>query len=228
MLDKFIAQVKSQGLARSNRYVVTFTPPLTGLSPSVPETLSLFCDQVQLPGMNFSTAQNRTYGEFREVPYEKLFDNLNMSFYVDKNMYVKRVFDNWMEAIQNPETRAFNYYKNYTTGMDIEVRDLMDRTTYVVSLWECYPKTIGAIQMDYASKDVMKLSVTMQYKYWTSQLISQNDESEPQAEDRPATPDRFMSFEDSPNPIFSIQDNLPLPERQILDTGIVIQDEEDW
>lgn len=228
MLDKFIAEVKSQGLARSNRYVVKFTPPLAGLDSKVPQTLSLFCDQVQLPGMNFSTAQNRTYGEFREIPYEKLFDNLNMSFYVDKNMYVKRVFDNWMEAIQNPGTRTFNYYKNYTTGMDIEVHDLMDRITYVVSLWECYPKTIGAIQMDYASKDVMKMSVTMQYKYWTSQLISQNDNSEPQEEDRSASPDRFMDIEDNPSPTFNLLDNDSLPERQAIDTGISIQDEEDW
>jgi len=228
MLDKFIAEVKSQGLARSNRYVVKFTPPLTGLDSTVPQTLSLFCDQVQLPGMNFSTAQNRSFGEFREVPYEKLFDNLNMSFYVDKNMYVKRVFDNWMEAIQNPETRVFNYYKNYTTGMNIEVHDLMDRITYVVSLWECYPKTIGAVQMDYASKDIMKLSVTMQYKYWTSQLVSQNDNSEPQAEDNPAQPEMFMSIEDNPNPAFSIQDNDSLPERQAIYTGIALQDEEDW
>jgi hypothetical protein len=201
---------------------------LAGLDSTVPQTLSLFCDQVQLPGMNFSTAQNRSFGEFREVPYEKLFDNLNMSFYVDKNMYVKRVFDNWMEAIQNPETRVFNYYKNYTTGMDIEVHDLMDRITYVVSLWECYPKTIGAVQMDYASKDIMKLSVTMQYKYWTSQLVSQNDNSETQAEDNPAQPEMFMSIEDNPNPAFSIQDNDSLPERQAIDTGKALQDEEDW
>lgn len=228
MLDKFIAEVKSQGLARSNRYVVKFTPPLAGLDSTVPQTLSLFCDQVQLPGMNFSTAQNRSFGEFREVPYEKLFDNLNMSFYVDKNMYVKRVFDNWMEAIQNPATRTFNYYKNYTTGMDIEVQDIMDRTTYVVSLWECYPKTIGAIQMDYASKDVMKLSVTMQYKYWTSQLISQNDNSEPQAEDRPAAPDRFMSFNDNLTGGGLLSNNDVLPERESIFTGIALEDEEDW
>lgn len=228
MLDKFISEVKSQGLAKSNRYLVRFSPPLYGLDSNVPRTLSLFCDQVQLPGMNFSTAQNRVYGEFREVPYEKLFDNLNMSFYVDKNMYVKRVFDNWMEAIQNPETRSFNYYKNYTTGMDIEVHDMMDRITYVVSLFECYPKTIGPIQLDYSSKDVMKMTVTMQYKYWTSALHSQNDNSEPQVEDRPASVDRFMNFEDDINPIFGIQDNEVLPERQLVDTGIVIVDEEDW
>jgi len=74
----------------------------------------------------------------------------------------------------------------------------------------------------------MKLSVTMQYKYWTSALHSQNDTSEPQLEDRPAPPDRFMQTLDRPNPIFSIQDNESLPERQLIDTGILIQDEEDW
>ena len=43
----------------------------------------------------------------------------------------------------------------------------MTERRYSVALYECYPKTIGSIQMDQASKDVMKLSVGMQYKYWS-------------------------------------------------------------
>ena len=31
---------------------------------------------------------------------------------------------------------------------------------------ECYPKAVSAIQMDYGSKDLMKIQVTMQYKNW--------------------------------------------------------------
>lgn len=170
-IQEFISQVKSGGLARTNRYAVIFTPP-TGVSPASLQKVMLFCDQVQLPGCNFSTVQNRAFGEFREVPYERLYDNITMSFYVDAEMKVKGLFDNWQNVISNPLTRTYNYYNRYITNMTIEVQDLNDKTRYEVTLWECYPKSIGSIQLDYNNKDVMKLSVGMQYKFWTSQPIT--------------------------------------------------------
>jgi hypothetical protein len=176
MIKDFISEIKKGALARSNRYAISFTPPtnaqkayIGGVEPATLRKTILFCDQVQLPGLNLSTVQNRTFGEFRETPYEKLFDNITMSFYVDNDMKVKSLFDNWMGSIQDPTTRTFRYYDQYTTDMTIEVQDINDKTRYQVKLFECYPKTIGAIQMDYASKEVMKLSITMQYKYWTSE-----------------------------------------------------------
>lgn len=169
MIQNFIAQVKKDGMARTNRYSVIFTPPISTRS-ALQNTL-LFCDQVQLPGINYSTVQNRTFGEFRETPYEKLFDAINMSFYVDTGLKVKYLFDEWINSIQNPNTRLFKYYVDYTTNMSIEVLDLQEKTRYEVALFECYPKNIGAIQLDQSSKEVMKLQVTMQYKYWKSTSV---------------------------------------------------------
>ena len=112
-LDRFIAEVKRFGLSRSNRYTVRFTPPVSIFHDM--SSLLLLCDQVNIPGLSYSTVQNRTYGELREVPYEKLFENLNFSFYVDKRMEVKAMFDRWMEYIQHPIRRTFNYYDSYIT-----------------------------------------------------------------------------------------------------------------
>ena len=166
-LNKFISEVKSKGLARTNRYAVILTPPVIMQSIALNSVL-LFCDQVTLPGTNYSTVQNRTFGEFREVPYEKLYDSVTMNFYVDTDMNVKRMFDVWTNSISNPFTKTFNYYNNYITNMHIQVQDLNEGTKYVLTLYEAYPKTVNSIQLDYASKDVMKLAVTMQYKYWTA------------------------------------------------------------
>jgi hypothetical protein len=132
----------------------------------------LFCDQIQLPGVNYSTTQIRTFGEFRETPYEKLYDNLTMSFYVDNDMKIKGLFDEWIGSIQDPITRTFSYYDQYISEMKIEVQDLQNKTRYEMTLYECYPKNIGSIQLDYANKDYMKMQVTMQYKYWTATPIS--------------------------------------------------------
>ena len=184
MLNDFIAQVKTGSIARNNRYTVMFGPPKElKVEQRLLENILLFCDQVQLPGLNFSTVQNRTFGEFREVPYEKLFDNISMSFYVDQSMQVKGLFDDWINTIQDQSTRTFGYYKDYITDMTIEVQDTQDRIRYQVTLWECYPKTIGSIQLDYANKDIMKMQVTMQYKYWTATSITvlESGEEIPQA-----------------------------------------------
>lgn len=167
-IERFIAQVKTESLARSNRFAVMFSPP-SGISSSSLNNILLFCDSVQIPGINYSTVQNRSFGEFREVPYEKLFEAINMTFYVDASMHVKTLFDNWINMIQNPETRTFNYYKEYTSEMSIEVQDTINRTRYEIKLFECYPKTIAAIQLDNSSKELMKLSVTLQYKYWRAE-----------------------------------------------------------
>ena len=172
MLDQFIAGVKS-GMARTNRFKVAFSMPkclTNGYTTVAPDTdlrkILLFCDQVQIPGVNFSTIQSRTFGEFRDVPYEKLYDAVNLSFYIDKDLMVKSFFDSWISGIQDKYTRTFNYYNEYITDVTIEVLDMVDKSVYIIDLHEAYPKTVGSVQLDQASKDIMKLNVTMQYKYF--------------------------------------------------------------
>ena len=173
-LNDFISKVKQDGLARTNRYTVLFTGFTTGRSRDA----MLMCDQVQLPGTNYNTADMRTFGETRKAPYERLYDDVNMSFYVDTSMTVKKFFDDWMTWIQDPTTRNFYYYDDYTADIIIEVQDLKNRSRYGIKLFEAYPKSIGAIQMDYASKDIMKLSVNFAYKYYAIGEFEQmqNDE----------------------------------------------------
>ena len=168
-LNEFISQVKNYGMARNNRFSVIMNPPATITRFSGLRQILLYCDQVQLPALNLATVQNRSYGEFREVPYEKLYGDIQISFYVDTNLYVKTFFDEWMASIQDPYTRTFEYYNRYITDMEIRVEDLQNSSVYIVTAYECYPKTVSPIQMDYANKDVMKLQVTMQYKYWRSE-----------------------------------------------------------
>ena len=171
-IDDFIATVKTQGMMRSNRYTVTMGDVVN--DPDNLRQIMMYCSDVQLPGVNISTAQLRTYGELREVPYEKLFGDITLTFYVDSNMNVKNYFDRWMGLIQDPNTRAFNYYTNYIAQMVINVEDYSNNAQYDINLYECYPKQIGQIQMGYDQKDVMKLQVTMQYKYWTSTSYTAN------------------------------------------------------
>lgn len=164
-IKNFVASIKNNGLARTNRYAVMLGG-ITWADPTLIQNTVMFCDQIQLPGTNINTSDIRTYGEIRKTPYERLYEDVNMSFYVDTDMSVKTLFDYWMNQIQDPVTRNWNYYENYTSDITIEVQDLKNKTRYNMRLREAYPKSIGAIQLDYNSKDVMKLSVNFAYKFY--------------------------------------------------------------
>ena len=164
MIERFISQVKTKGLARTNRFLVEI--PGMGRSSDDAEMLSLFCETVSLPGLSLATTPQRIYGEVREMPYEKIYDTVNLSFYVDSDMNLKLMFDNWIHSTIDPRTRQSNYYHNYVRDVRISVLPVdSDTPVYTVTLREAYPKAVGTVQMDAAARDVMKLPVTLNYKF---------------------------------------------------------------
>lgn len=171
-LNNFITEIKTKGLMRTANYSVEFALPKS-LQKSTLNTnqenlqnILMFCDKIDLPGTHLTTAANRSFGEIREIPYDKQYGLLSMDFLVDNDMVVKKLFDDWIDTIQNPHTRLFGWYTDYITDIIIFVEDLAVNKRYSIKLFECYPKVIAGISLEYASKAVMKLSVTMNYKNW--------------------------------------------------------------
>lgn len=171
-LKEFITHVKNGGVAKSSHYIVQMTLP-TSIAKQEPfasnyDKIILFCEKCEIPGINVDTVPVRTYGERREVPFDKVYDPLQLSFYVDNDFIVKRLFDSWINEIVDPVTRHINFAKHYTSdSIKIYVQDTEDNNRYAVTLHGVYPKTIAPIQLSYDSKDVMRMNVTMVYKYAT-------------------------------------------------------------
>jgi hypothetical protein len=86
-------------------------------------------------------------------------------------MHVIKLFESWFDLIQNPVTREFSWPSDYITNkINIIVIDAQDDTRYIVTLNRAYPKSVSPIQLDYAGRDVLKLSVVFTYQYATSEL----------------------------------------------------------
>lgn len=162
----FIAEVKQRGMARTNRYLVEFQFPNS--SGDTANLVSLFCEAVNLPGINVESTAAKVFGETREMPYNRTFDPVTFTFYVDSDMEVKAAFERWVMLVVNQNSRTVNYYNNYIKDVYISVLDIEDNMKYTLTLHEAYPKTMAAVGLDAGAKDVMRVSVTMQYKYWTS------------------------------------------------------------
>lgn len=211
-LNEFISSVKTQGMMHTSRFDVELVLPkvLTGNNAYVGDLkkILLHCESAMLPGMSLSTSQSRTYGELREIPWERLYENVNLTFYVDNTMHVKQLFDSWINnCVQNKTTRTMNYYADYVSNMTVSLFDKKGGKRYSTTLYECYPKSVGSIQLDQASRDIMKLQVSMNYKYWDSTLATASNESAaiPKSyfSNFPGYQSNYNSFENSRNSLFS-------------------------
>jgi hypothetical protein len=168
-LQRFKEEVKGRGLARNNRFSMTFgLPQLIQKDSFNLEVVQLFCDGASIPGMNIASQPIRSFGELREMPYDRTFEPVTLDFYVDSAMVVKDFFDKWMNCVINPKSRTTNYYDEYVTDITLTVLDPNNQRTYQTTLFEAYPKTIQPIRLDNGNRDVMKLAVVFNYKYHTS------------------------------------------------------------
>jgi hypothetical protein len=177
-ITDFISQVKTQGLMRLANYSVVIGTPISLLQFGIThlEKIQMFCDSISIPGSNIASAPNRSYGEVREAPYEKLYGTITLTFFVDNTMQTKQLFDNWINTIQNPVNRTFEFYNNYVTDILIHVENIQEESKYDIKIFECYPKVVSPIQMGYGLTEVMKLEVEFNYKYW-KQLKAEETES---------------------------------------------------
>lgn len=174
MINDFISKVKSTGLAKTNRYRVTIAIPNSMSSQmNTGRLITLFCESTSLPGLVVATTENRIMGETREFPYAKYYDNVTMSFYVDNNFEVKGFFDNWMNKIASTENKVVNYYRDYIAPtILIEVLPMNSEVaTYSMTLHEAYPKAVSAIQLAADSRDIAKIGVNINYKYYTTSTV---------------------------------------------------------
>jgi len=172
-LDNFISLIKNTGLSQVSHFsAVLYPPPMMKRLKLDLSKFALLCDTASIPGISFMTNDVAVYGEARQMPTQRLFSDISLTFYVDLNLVIKKYFDDWTNLIIDPKTRSVNYYREYVSHMDIIVHDKNHNVKYKVTLNECYPKSIRNIGLDYNDHNPMKLSVEFQYKDYVVHNLS--------------------------------------------------------
>lgn len=178
--SEFVTFIKGDGLAKQNRFYIDMAiPSLKGpyatlwSHPESLKTMLMLCKGVSIPGVNVTTTELRTTGEVTNVPYDRNFGSATFTFYVDKQMYVRMMFDDWISSIQDPQTRTFGWYKDFISEY-AEVFVLPKSETgavYKIILNELMPKSIGNLSLDQSNNDIMTVDVTFDYRYYTTEMI---------------------------------------------------------
>jgi hypothetical protein len=164
-----ISQFKSlftTDLARPNRFDVIITIP-TSLDPGGTASLLAYrCENAQLPGRTFSTAEQKTYGPIEKFPYLTGYTDLDLTFIVSDDMVEKYIFDAWLESINPTATNNFSYKSDYSTTITVNQYNLQNELTYSADFIEAYPISINQMDLDWSTDGYHKLTVTFAYTRW--------------------------------------------------------------
>jgi len=163
-LNQFISHVKQHGMLTASHFHV-----IIGGSPGGEintRDVMMMCESTNLPGLNIFTNEIRIFGESRSTPYSISYSELSMNFILDRSLKVKQYFEDWTNQVFNRETRKLGYYNDYTKDIEIYISDRTGKPAHALKLFECYPKSIGDIGLDYNSHDILRLPVQIVYKYW--------------------------------------------------------------
>lgn len=178
--DEFKNFVKTDGMARQNRFYIQISMPnLKGQSSLLfqpagsahKRDLHLLCKTVSIPGVNVVSAPIRYTGEVFEAPYDRTFGPANLTFFVDRGFYVKKFFDDWIDTIQDPYNRTMGYYNDFISEIKIFAMDRQSKVTFCITLHAAHPKSIGTIDFGQEANEIMTLDITFDYHYYTTELI---------------------------------------------------------
>ena len=166
VLNNFLSEFHSDnGYALPSRYEVIITSPAAGNARKI----SLRCESVDLPGRSLNTTlDNNMYGIAPEIVDGITFGGtLTLTFQSSSDLEERVFFESWQEMAWNKGTWNVGYYKDYIKEIEIYVLDINNTRRYGIKLMECFPKAIGAASLSYTqATDIIKIPVTMQYKYW--------------------------------------------------------------
>ena len=192
----------AEGFSRPNRFYINIIPPRAmekgnyyrpGTADSefkgfrnthldgqtLTRDVQAFCSKIDIPDRTMNQKEIKyASSPARKFVNEVTYGDVTATFYCDKMMMERNFFELWQQAAYNTESHNFEYYDNYVGHIEIfqlgsfTENNLGDDICHAVRLWDCYPKNIGAVNLDFTSTNqIGTITVTFSYRYWENYAI---------------------------------------------------------
>ena len=165
VINNFLSEFHGEnGYALPSRYEVMITSPGEGDARKV----SMNCESIELPGRAVTKETNISqYGiQSEQVKGMSFAGAVGMSFYASSDLSERVFFEKWQEEMWDVGRWEVGYYKNYIKEVDIYILDQQDTRRFGIRLFEAYPEAIGPSSLSYGAGDIIKIPITMNYRYW--------------------------------------------------------------
>ena len=178
-LEKFKSSLNKWGVAKTSHFEVRIHGP--GNSDHE-RNMVMRADTAEIPGRTMSTAEYRTYGPIRKIPYGSTYTDTTIGIICSRDLSEKVYFEKWQNKIHNniPELppgstagailygRAGHYnlgfYDDYKSTVVLVTFDEMQNKTSEHTFQEAYPIGIAPIGLSWGADEIMKLNITFAYR----------------------------------------------------------------
>jgi hypothetical protein len=170
-LSQFIGAVREDSFARVNRFEVFINAPSTLIGKNIANSgaVSLYCEMTSLPPVNISTKSFKIFGPTYQRPFGAEYggEGISMTFHVDRDMQVKKFFDEWTAKVVDPDTGLVGYQEEYATTILLKQLDEQDNITYEIELSEAFPRSVNLLELNNSAQNqTHRLNVLFAYRYW--------------------------------------------------------------
>jgi hypothetical protein len=183
-LSQFIGAVREDSFARVNRFEVFINTPksllLSSKNKSNAEAVSLYCEMASLPPVNISTKSFKIFGPTYQRPFGAEYggEGISLTFHVDRDMQVKKFFDEWTARVVDPDSGLVGYQDDYISTIRLRQLDEQDNVTYEIELSEAFPRSLNLLELNNSAQNqTHRLNVLFAYRYWKD--ISQEYQTTP-------------------------------------------------
>lgn len=166
-ITDFVSNITKTGLARTNRFLVSITPPSScGMPVTLGRQLQFSCEGASLPGATLEVHDYRSYDMPVRVPGQKTYENVDLTFRVDRDFTELRFFRLWLDTIYDPKSGDVAYFDDIKGRVDISVLDTGGVSRLALSLIDAYPCSIAPIDLNWGNNDeYARLQVSFTYRY---------------------------------------------------------------
>jgi len=156
-LESFTASF--DGGARSYLFLYT---------PNVPNSISDIKYLVRASSFPETTLEviiAKWQGQDMKFAAKKTYTDWTITFNVDLNALIRQEFEEWTNSIHNTKKEVNQYFRpsQYYRDQDLSLLDLNGDKLLNVKLINAWPKSIGAITLDYSATDIAQFDVTFSY-----------------------------------------------------------------
>ena len=187
-----VSDIKSRllNVAQSSQYLLTLSIPsavrakVSDLSNLDLDNIALSCSEANLPGSSLAThdVTNDYQGVTEKMAYRRIYDDvLGLTFYVDRNYNVIKLFERWIDyisGITDPTTfkspftnQRVSYPKTYKNDIFLTKfekdhfsnESTLPKVTFDYTFIQAFPRDITAIPLSYEQGQILKCNVSFSF-----------------------------------------------------------------
>jgi len=139
-----------------------------------------FCSAISMPERTVEMKEVKHHGPAYKIAIDYKSADITATFYADKFLRERSYFELWQKAAFSNQSHNFNFYDNYVSDVNIfqlgqfASRNERDDVTYAVKLFDCFPKTISAVEYSYDANTIQTFQVTFGFRYWINYFLDRS------------------------------------------------------